>query len=439
MLKSRKYGKKSVFGKITLIALCALILLSSLPLSGCQVGGGGKIKLTMIESLTNPQRTKIIREIADEFQKLHANITIEIISPPLDGADQKIQQMLVNKNDLDILEVRDNTVAQFSSNDLLEPMDEYIKSWADFGTLVENAKITATLVGDKYFLIPYGFYQRMLYYRKDWLEAAGIPVPKTVSELYEAAKKLTDPANGRYGFTLRGVSGGYGQVTNYIQARVGQNDLDLRDPGYDKGGKSIYNNPYAVEAYQFMKKMYDDACPKDAIAWGFQDQCQAFISGVTAFLYQDPEVVAICREDMADGTWDTAPLPVDDVSQQYPISVGYAGWGIPAHSKHKKEAADFIMFLSNPDNNVKFCLDYSVIPIHSNAAEKSDFFRSGPFSPYVEMNNRPQNYFLIVGKNREADKSIDENRNKEYSQALSGEAAIPDMVVRWAQEYDSGY
>ena len=434
MGKFSKNCRTGVPGKILIVVICALILSSAL--AGCQ-GGGGKVKLTMIESLTSPERTKVLRTIADEYQKQHSNVTIEIISPPLDGADQKIQQMLVNKNELDILEVRDNTVAQFSSNDLLEPMDEYIKDWPDFGTLVENAKITGTLVGDKYFLIPYGFYQRMLYYRKDWLAEAGIPVPTTVSELYEAAKKLTDPANGRYGFTLRGVSGGYGQVTDYIRARIGQGGLQLRDPNYDLAGKSIYNNAYAVEAYQFMKKMYDDCCAKDAIAWGFQDQCQAFTSGVTAFLYQDPEVVAICRENMQDSEWGTAPLPVDDVSKQYPISVGYAGWGIAAHSKNKKEAADFIMFLSNPDNNVTFCLDYSVIPIHTNAADKAEFFKSGPFAPYVEMNNKPDNYFLVVGKNREEDKAIDENRNKEYSQALSGEAAIPDMVVRWAQEYDA--
>ena len=52
-----------------------------------------------------------------------------------------------------------------------------------------------------------------------------------------------------------------------------------------------------------MKRFCKEASSKDAIAWGYPDQCQAFTSGVTAFLVQDPEVVAICQEQMNKGTW----------------------------------------------------------------------------------------------------------------------------------------
>ncbi|GHU65720.1 ABC transporter substrate-binding protein [Clostridia bacterium] len=416
---------------LLLLAMCVSLIAPA----AASLASGEKIKLTMVESLTNPERTKVLREIADDYQALHPNITIEIISPPLDGADQKIQQMLVNKNDMDIFEVRDNTVAQFSSNGFIEPLDEYIKDWEDFGTLVDNAKITATLVGDKYYLIPYGFYQRMLYYRADWLEEAGIAVPTTLSELYEAAKAITDPAKGRYGWTLRGISGSAGLVGDMLRAKLGDKVVDLRDPAYDIDGNSIFLRPEAAEVFEYIQKLYQDTSPADSVAWGFQDQCQAFATGITAFLFQDPEVVAICQTDMDEGTWATAPLPVDDVSSQFPISVGYAGWGVPTHSKHKEEAADFIMFLSNPENNVKFCLQYSVIPIHSNAAELSDFFQSGPFAPYVVENNSPENYFLVVGKNRPEDKELGLTMDSEFVQVLTGDAEIEDILTSWADTY----
>ena len=410
------------------VAMCAVIMFPAASV----LASGEKIKLTMVESLTNPERTKVLREIADAYEAQHPNITIEIISPPLDGADQKIQQMLVNKNDMDIFEVRDNTVAQFSSNGFIEPLDEYIKDWDGMATLVDNAKITATLVGDKWYLIPYGFYQRMMYYRADWLAEAGIEVPATLSELYEAAKALTDPAKGRYGWTLRGISGSMGLVTDMLRAKLGDKVVDLRDPNFDADGTTIFLRPEAAEVFEYVKKLYQDTAPADSVAWGFQDQCQAFATGVTAFLYQDPEVVAICQNDMDEGTWATAPLPLDDVSGQYPISVGYAGWGVPVHSKHKAEAADFIMFLSNPENNVKFCLQYSVIPIHSSAADLSDFFQSGPFAPYVVENNNPDNYYLVVGKNRPEDKEFGLQADSEFVQVLTGDAEIQDVLDRWA-------
>jgi len=421
--------------RILAVALCLML---ALPIAA-GLAGEEKITLTMVESLTNPERTKVLREIADAYQELNPNVVIEIISPPLDGADQKIQQMLVNKNPMDIFEVRDLTVAQFTANNFIEPLDEYIADWKDFGTLVENAKITATLVGDKYYMIPYGFYQRMMYYRADWLEEAGIAVPTTLSELYEAAKAITDPSIGRYGWTLRGVSGGWGFVADLVRARLGDKVVDLRDPNYDVEGKSIYLSEDAAAVFQFIKGLYSDTSPKDAIAWGFQDQCQAFCTGVTAFLFQDPEVVAICEKDMDEGTWATAALPVDDISNQYPIGVGYAGWGIPSHSEYKQEAADFIMFLSNPENNVKFCRQYSVIPIHTNAADMDSFFKSGPFAPYVEMNNKPESYFLVVGKNRPADQENGLQCDSEFAQVMSGDAEIEDVLDRWNETFEEIY
>ena len=41
------------------------------------------ITITMVESLTSPERTAILREIADKYQEEHPNVTIDIISPPL--------------------------------------------------------------------------------------------------------------------------------------------------------------------------------------------------------------------------------------------------------------------------------------------------------------------------------------------------------------------
>jgi len=412
-------------------AMLAILMLLPIILGGCSIGRSGKIKLTLVESLTSPERTKVLRGIADEFTKANPNITIEIIAPPLDGADQKIQQMLMNKDEIDVFEVRDNTVAQFTANDFIEPLDEYIKNWEHLGTLVENTHITAKLVGDKYFLIPYGFYQRIMFYRADWLAAAGIPVPTTLDDLYAASVAMTDPSQGRYGWTLRGVRGGWGMVGDLARARLGDKVVDLRDPGYTVSGETVLGTPEATYALDYMKAIYTDSAPKDSISWAYPDQCQAFTSGVTAFLFQDPEVVAICEESMEPGTWATAAMPVDNVSGQFPIGVGYAGWGIAAHSKNKQAAADFIMFLSNPENNVNFCRTYSVIPIHNNASQFDEFFESGPFAPYVYMNNNPDKYFLVVGKSRPEDSEADRIREIDYSQVLTGEKDAAVALKEW--------
>lgn len=57
---------------------------------------GEAVTITLVESLTSPERTAVLREIADKYQAEHSNITIDIISPPLENADAKITQMLMN-------------------------------------------------------------------------------------------------------------------------------------------------------------------------------------------------------------------------------------------------------------------------------------------------------------------------------------------------------
>src|SRR5690554_3560498 len=93
--------------KIVGILLASTLLLGIL--AGCSNNsdGNGEIKLRMIESLTSPNRTVLLKAMIADFEKANSNIKVELISPPFDQADNKIRTMLGAKEQLDILEVRD--------------------------------------------------------------------------------------------------------------------------------------------------------------------------------------------------------------------------------------------------------------------------------------------------------------------------------------------
>lgn len=392
----------------------------------------GKVHLVMVESLTSPQRTEVLQSIIDRFQAENPNITIELISPPLEGADQKIRQMLMNQNDIDIMEVRDWTSLEFSQNGYLLALDDYIAKWDGAATLVENFRLTGTRAGGKYYLMPYGFYQSMLFYRSDWFAEAGLALPTTYDELLDVCVKITDPAKGRYGWTLRGISGGASLVSNITIAKLGRDGVVNDDTPFLPDGRTIYATPEAVEAFKMVKRFYEEASPKDAISWGYPDQCQAFTSGVTAVLQQDPEVVAICEELMQPGTWSTMPLVVDAKTQNANFNIGYAGWGISSFCKHPDEAFKFLSFLENSENNAIFCEKYSVIPIHSDAATRSEFFSSGPFGAYTIMNSKPENYFITSGPEKYAENTeFSTLSDSDFQNVLQGNAAIEDTLASW--------
>ncbi|MCU6711304.1 sugar ABC transporter substrate-binding protein [Paenibacillus sp. J5C_2022] len=356
--------------------------------SGSDKQDNKQITLRMIESLTSPSRTEIIQASIDKFEEQNPDIKVELISPPFDQADNKIRTMLGAKQELDVLEVRDLNVAEFVNNGYVEPLNELTKSWDDFSTVTAVAQSVAT-VGDKLYFIPNGLYQRQLFYRADWLKDAGLEVPTTYEEIVNASIKLTDTANNRYGFSFRGGPGANSVPDTMIQA-YNSEIINVDDAMFLKDGGTIYSSPEAKSALELYLKLYKEGSPPDSINWGFQEQVQAFTSGVTAFLLQDPDVIQVLADGMEEGTWATAPMPTGPAGKAL-IAAGGAGWGISTNSKNKEAAWKLIAFLSSPEENTALSKSHGTVPIHSSATE-DEFFQSGPYKTLLDMTNKPDTF-----------------------------------------------
>ncbi len=90
---------------------------------------GDEVKLQMVESLTNPTRTTLLKKLIADFEAKNSGIKVQLISPPTNSADQKIQQMLQSGKGVDVLEVRDTTVGPFSTNKWIYDMAPDLKGW----------------------------------------------------------------------------------------------------------------------------------------------------------------------------------------------------------------------------------------------------------------------------------------------------------------------
>jgi multiple sugar transport system substrate-binding protein len=393
-----RQGKK----KLGIMLVSVIMILSVL--AGCSSKGttagtntpaaGKKVTLRMIESLTSPARTTTLQSMIEQFQTENPNITVELISPPFDQADNKIKTMLAAKQELDVMEARDANVGELVNNDYLEPLNTYTAAWSDFAT-VSGTAIAVGSVGDKLYFLANALYQRQMFYRKDWFDAAGLKPPTTYEEMYEVGKKLTDPAQNRYGFSFRGGAGANG-TSDALLFTYNQAQVNINDPNFLKDGKTIYSTPEAKQAMELYARIYKDTAPKDSINWGFAEQVQSFTSGVTAMLLQDPDAIQGITEKMKPGTWATAPIPTGPTGKAL-VSTGAAGWAMVANSKNKPEAWKLISFLSNPAQNLKLAKSTGVIALHTTAST-DPFFQSGPYKTLLDMTAKPDvfvNYKLV--------------------------------------------
>jgi len=421
---------RTMFASLAAAATAAALLLSACG-PGPAEKADGQVTLQMVESLTNPTRTTLLKKLIADFEGKNAGIKVQLISPPTNQADQKIQQMLQSGKGVDVLEVRDTTVGPFSTNKWIYDMAPDLKGWDGLQALTPNA-LKVTEQGGKSYMVPYGFYGLSLFYRKDLVQQAGFSgPPKSWTELVEQAKKINDPSKNVYGYSFRGGLGAGGNAIAIISGYV--IDEINRDNAFKlTSGKTIFSSPKAVDALNEYLDLFKNAAPPSSVSWGYPEMVQGFTSGTTGFLLQDPEVIATVKQSktIKEDQWGTAPLPVGPTGKAaQPLA--NAGWGVAQGSEHKPEAVKLVKFLTSGDAAMTFSKENSLVPILKSAAD-DPFFKDGPWASYVAMNESPDTYIVVTQPRGVAWSTEWGNKaDADVQKLITGKAQPAEILKSW--------
>ena len=391
---------------------------------------GGEVTLQMVESLTNPARTELLNGMLDEFESENPGIKVELVSPPTDQADQKIQQMLQSGSGVDVLEVRDLTVGPFSNNGWLYDMSGDLEGWDGMNQLTDQARSVATNANGNSWFVPYGFYGLSLFYRTDLVSEAGFDgAPATWEELIEQSAAIQDPTQNRYGYAFRGGSNSAGQLMSILEAYNADN-LDVENAYKVTSGETIFSTPESQEALDKYIELFETGSPESSVAWGYPEMVQAFTNGSTAFLLQDPEVIAVVNDSsLTEDQWSVAPNPVGPTGKAaWPMAT--AGWGVTEASEHKEEAVKLVQWLSG-EPSTQFAKENSLVPI-LEAAGEDEFFKTGPWAAYVEMTSSPETWVSVVEPRDSAWWTEWMQRSEaDLQQVLLGKMSTADLLSGW--------
>jgi multiple sugar transport system substrate-binding protein len=371
----------------------AVVAIAVLALAATTFAQGKKVELNFLEVMTSPGRTEVLKGLIAEYQAKNPGITINLISPPYEQADNKLTMMLNAQQPLDVVEVRDFTEKQFVQNKKLENLEPYLATWEGTKTLLSVTTSAARAVDNKAYFLPQFFYIKALFVRTDILATLGVTkMPATIDELYAISKKITDPAKNQFGFGFRGKGNAYKISDPLIVSDIP--NVDPENTYLTKDGKSIFDNPAFIAGLKKYQDLFKNATPKDAINWGFNEQVNAFVSGITPFLVQDPDTVPLVDEQLGRDKYTVIPMPVGASGKVY-LDYGSAGYGIASYSKNKQEAWNFIAFLSSASVNAGFCKQYGALPIHTTAFESDPYFNSGVYKAWATTMNDSKKYGFI--------------------------------------------
>jgi len=420
------------------LILSLTLCLIALPLfaNGQQEASGDKeTTLTFFETMTSPGRTAVIQSIIDDYTAANPGTTINLISPPYEQADNKLTLMLTSNQDLDVIEVRDHTVKQFVNNGKLTDLSSYLASWDESGDLLPLANAAARTVDNTPYLIPQFFFVKALFVRTDVLKEYGYDtMPATMEEMYAMAEDITGQKANQFGFGFRGKGSSF-KISDVMIL----SDVDNIDPANvykTTDGKYAFSNPVARQALADYVDLFKNAVPSDGINWGFNEQVNAFISGTTPFLIQDPDTVALVNEQLGEDNYTVIPLPVGKSGKSY-LDYGFAGLSIPTYSKNSDAAWDFISYITGAEKNAEFCKAYGPLPIHGASYASDPYFSSGVYKAWEKTMSDTDTYSFIKYPLDSPKYPGWAQVQEQYMQSLLlGEITVDEAIAKWSAYWE---
>lgn len=254
------------------------------------------------------------------------------------------------------------------------PLDELIPSTVETGRYFE-----------KLYAVPFTSNAELLFYRKDWLQAAGSEeAPKSFEEMYEMidAIKKTDEGKDTIGFGS--------QYSKYEGLTVQLTGLAKSAGGalFSEDGKPTANSAEAVAGVQVVRDGFDKGyIPKEALTYKEEESRQAFQDGKLAFLQNWPYVFDLASQDdgssKVNGKFDVAPIPGIG-GKPGASTLGGLNYAISAFGKNQGTAVDFIAFMVAETQQKEWTLAASQAPACASVYEDKDVLEKFPFFPTLK-------------------------------------------------------
>jgi N,N'-diacetylchitobiose transport system substrate-binding protein len=245
----------------------------------------------------SPQTLPYVQQLADQFEKTHKNVTIQLSLLSDANAHQQYITAIEGNSTPCIGLVGNTWTPEFAGLGTLQPITATAASLKK--TYVASMVDSATYQG-KVYGYPYDVGVRALIYRKDLFTKAHLSPPSTWTQLQQDAVKLQKASPGVSGFAVIGGNQWYylPMVWNWGGEIATQ-----------QGSKWVsgMDSSAAIAAYQFYANQLrvDKLSPSASANWQGSDADQAFALGKVAM--------------MVGGSWDLQAILATKASMQNEI------------------------------------------------------------------------------------------------------------------------
>ena len=331
----------------------------------------------------NQQEIQLADSIVHEWNRIHPNIHVRMQPIPV---SQSTEEVL-------LAAIAGKTTPDVCSNIWPGALHEYTKSgglisldkFADFDSIASTRtprELLQTFRSDDghYYQFPWKTNPVMMFYNLQMLREVGVTqMPRTYSEYFEAAKKVTRDTSGDGQTDLwmgeRDIRPIWWQrlfdfYPFYIAASSGKTLFEK--------GEVAYENPFTEQVFAFFRECY-----------GKQYYPKTYFQGGDPFLLEKKAndvagawEIATIQKYAPNLVFGVAPLPVPDDHQGPVYTYGdFKNIAIFSNTLHPKEAWEFVKFLVTTEHDLLLLQIANQIPIRGDLPVNpafTEYFRQNP-------------------------------------------------------------
>lgn len=366
-------------------SLGAIAIVGALVLTGCgRTDNGNQVESG--EAINNEPATgeitiwamgnegEVLDQLARQFEDENPDATVNVTAVPWESAHDRIATSIAGGETPDISMLGTTWVGEFAATGSLEPTPEGV---VDEDTFFEGSWETA-VVDDVAYGVPWYVDTRVLYYRTDMAEAAGVEPPTNWDEYKEFAQALKDQG------AASGVSLPPGGLDSwiYVTPLVWQQGGEI----LNDDGEFDFTTEEWRNAFEFYQSFFTDGISEPVRLEGGEIE-QKFIDGEIGSFFSGPFHVSLLREqggaDFAD-KFAIAMVPGDESRTSF---TGGGNLAVFNDSENRDAAWKFVRWLSQPETQIEWYGISTDLPSVQEAFEDPTFSGDPYLSVFAEQLN----------------------------------------------------
>jgi len=291
------------------IALLMVLSMGAALLAGCggtsdgatsqesQSENGETVEIEFWHYMSEDKEGKYVNEAVEEFNNSQDEVHVTAQYLPRDELMKQYTIGVVSGELPDVGMVDNPDHNSYVSMGVFEDITEYYNSWDEANFL--EGSLSSCIYEDKIYGVPWGNNCLGLFYNKELLDAAGVEVPTTWSELEAACEKLTTDSVKGLAISAIGNEEGTFQYIPWLLSAGGS--LDSLDSDASK------------ESLTYLKGLLDKGyLSQECINWTQADAEKQFASGQAAMMINGPWQFSGIEEDAPDLEYGVAKVPKAD-------------------------------------------------------------------------------------------------------------------------------